>query len=45
MQDNSSHELPSFAAYLNKVFRFRDALPTLRDARMDPEISPQAVFL
>jgi len=45
MQDNPSHELPSFAAYLNKVFRFRDALPALRDARLDPEISPQAVFL
>ena len=45
MQDNPSHELPSFAAYLSKVFRFRDALPTLRDARLDPEIPPQAVFL
>jgi len=45
MQDNLSHELPSFASYLNKVFRFRDALPTLQDARLTPEIPPQAVFL
>lgn len=45
MQDNPSHELPSFAAYLNKVFRFRDALPTLQDARLDPEIPPQAIFM
>ncbi len=45
MQDKPSHELPSFATYLNKVFRFRDALPTLQDARLAPEISPQAVFL
>ena len=45
MQDKPSHELPSFAAYLNKVFCFRDALPTLRDARLDPEIPPQAVFM
>jgi hypothetical protein len=45
MQDNPSHELPSFAAYLNKVFRFRDALPTLRDARLNPEIPPRTVFL
>ena len=45
MQDKPSHELPSFAAYLNKVFRFRDALATLQDARLNPEIPPQAVFL
>jgi hypothetical protein len=45
MQDNSSHDLPSFAAYLNRVFHFRDALPTLQDARLDPDIPPQAVFL
>jgi hypothetical protein len=45
MQDKPNHELPSFAAYLNKVFRFHDALATLQDARLDPEIPPQAVFL
>ena len=45
MRDNAGHDLPSFATYLNKVFRFRDALPTLQDARQDPEIPPQAVFL
>lgn len=40
-----THSLRSFSAYLNKVFRFRDYLPQLSDARHDPEIPPQAVFL
>lgn len=39
------HDLPSFTRYLNKVFRFRDQAQQLRDARQDPEISPQSVFL
>lgn len=38
------HTLPSFTAYLNKVFDFRRTLPRLSDARQDPEISPQSVF-
>ena len=45
MQDRSSHDLPSFAAYLNKVFGFRDALASLRDARLQPEIPVQTIFL
>jgi len=45
-QDNfAAHELPSFARYLNKVFDFRTAVATLTDARVEPEISPAAVFL
>jgi hypothetical protein len=40
-----THSLRSFSAYLNKVFRFRDYLPQLSDARHGPEIPPQAVFL
>jgi hypothetical protein len=40
-----THSLHSFAEYLHKVFHFRDYLPRLTDARHDPEISPQAVFL
>jgi hypothetical protein len=39
------HDLPSFARYLNKVFQFRDQAQQLRDARQDPDISPQSVFL
>lgn len=39
-----SHELPSFAAYLAKVFHFREALSSLRDAPQNPDIPPQAVF-
>lgn len=45
MQDLPSHNLPSFAGYLNKVFHFRDALADLRDARQDPAIAPETVFL
>lgn len=45
MKDKSTHALPSFTGYLNKVFHFRDAIQQLSDARQDPEISPQSVFL
>jgi hypothetical protein len=38
------HELPSFARYLNKVFDFRTTVAALTDSRLDPEISPSAVF-
>lgn len=37
--------MPSFAAYLNKVFDFRRLSAGLRDARTDPDFSPQSVFL
>jgi hypothetical protein len=40
-----SHELPSFARYLNKVFDFRTAAATMSDARVAPEIPSSAVFL
>ncbi|TLN05909.1 hypothetical protein FDZ71_11200, partial [bacterium] len=44
-QDQNAHAVPSFAGYLNKVFDFRSAVASLSDARHDPDISPQAVFL
>ena len=44
-QDRTTHDLPSFARYLHKVFDFRTASAALFDARQDPDISPQAVFL
>ena len=44
-QDNPTHEIPSFARYLNQVFGFRAAAGQLTDARQDPDISPQSVFL
>jgi len=44
-QDRPAHKLPSFARYLNKVFDFRAAVATLADSRVEPEISPAAVFL
>lgn len=44
-QARPSHEIPSFARYLNKVFDFRTATAGLKDARQAPQISPQAVFL
>lgn len=44
-QDIPTHEIPSFARYLNKVFDFRTAAAALTDSRIDPEISPAAVFL
>jgi hypothetical protein len=45
MQETPTHRLPSFTTYLNKVFAFRQAVSRLRDARHDPDISPQTVFL
>ena len=45
MQEGSpTHTLPSFTTYVNKVFHLREALPSLRDARQDPEIPPATVF-
>ena len=44
-QDSPTHELPSFARYLNKVFDFRAAVAAMADARVTPEIPPSAVFL
>src|ERR1035441_10087085 len=40
-----THSLPGFSAYLNKGFRFRDLVARLTDARHDPDISPQSIFL
>jgi len=45
MQDSPVHTLPSFTSYLNKVFAFRQGVSLLSDARHDPDISPQTVFL
>jgi hypothetical protein len=45
MQVKPTQTLPSFTTYLNKVFAFRQAVGRLSDARHDPEISPQTVFL
>jgi hypothetical protein len=45
VQDNGAvHQFPSFTQYLNKVFRLRDSVSRLSDARHDPDIPPQAVF-
>jgi hypothetical protein len=44
-QDRPTHELLSFARYLNKVFDFRATAATLTDSRVAPEIPPSAVFL
>jgi hypothetical protein len=44
-QDRPTHELLSFARYLNKVFDFRATAATLTDSRLDPDIPPSAVFL
>jgi hypothetical protein len=43
-QDNPTHEIPSFARYLKKVFDFRTLTAGLQDSRQAPEISPQSVF-
>jgi len=43
--DRPTHEIPSFARYLNKVFDFRTATAGLQDSRQNPDISPQSVFL
>ena len=44
-QDSPGHQLPSFAGYLNKVFDLRCLTADLRDARSEPDFSPQSVFL
>lgn len=44
-QDRPTHELSSFACYLNKVFDFRTAAARLTDSRLDPDIPASAVFL
>jgi hypothetical protein len=44
-QDKPVHQIPSFARYLNKVFDFRTAVARFTDSRLDPDISPAAVFL
>jgi hypothetical protein len=44
MQDKPNHTLPSFDAYVDKVFHLRDAFSSLRDARQDPDIPATAVF-
>jgi len=44
-QDRSTHEIPSFARYLHKVFDFRAAAARLTDGPVAPEIPPSAVFL
>ncbi len=44
-QDSPTHEIPSFARYLRKVFDFRTAAAGLKDSRQAPDISPQSVFL
>lgn len=40
----STHQLPSFAQYVNKVFDLRRMADRLTDARQHPDISPPAVF-
>src|SRR5712692_3106074 len=44
-QDRPTHELPSFARYLNKVFDFHAAAAALTDSRHEPDIPPSSVFL
>ena len=44
MQEKT-HSLPSFSTYINKVFHFRSLLESVSDSRVDPDISPQSVFL
>ena len=44
-QEKPTHEIPSFARYLNKVFDFRTTVANLTDSRVAPEIAPAAVFL
>lgn len=43
-EQRPSHQLSSFARYLNKVFAFRSASDLLTDSRHQPEISAAAVF-
>ena len=44
-RQDSVHELPSFARYLNKVFDFRTAAAGLSDSRCAADIPSSAVFL
>jgi hypothetical protein len=44
MPGRPNHTLPSFDAYVDKVFHLREALSALRDARQDPDIPPAVVF-
>jgi hypothetical protein len=44
-QDRPTHDLPSFARYLNKVFDLRTTAAALTDSRCEPDIPPSAVFL
>jgi hypothetical protein len=44
MPGRPNHTLPSFDAYVDKVFHLREAFSSLRDARQDPEIPPAVVF-
>ena len=45
MKDRPTHTLPCFSHYLKKVFLSRPAAGRLWDARQQPQVSPQAVFL
>jgi hypothetical protein len=40
-----THSLPSFSAWLNKGFDLRQHAAQMKDARLDPDISPASVFL
>jgi hypothetical protein len=40
-----THSLPSFSAWLNKGFDLRRHAAQMKDARLDPDISPASVFL
>jgi len=44
MKDRN-HSLPSFSAWVNKCFDLRKHAAQMIDARVDPEIPPQSVFL
>src|SRR5580704_2172838 len=44
-QDRTTHEILSFARYLNKVFDCRASSSALTDSRLDPDIPPSVVFL
>jgi len=43
--DTRTHDISSFARYLNKVFDFRAAAAGLTDSRVAPQIAPASVFL
>jgi hypothetical protein len=40
-----THSLPSFSAWLNKGYGLRSHAAQMKDARLDPDISPASVFL